>query len=69
MSYQLDFSGRKRVTLIAGDGIGPEVVAATRKITDAAGVQIAKKAREAGAEVFSSRPPWVPAETIALDPR
>ena len=66
MSYQLDSSGRKRVTLIAGDGIGPEVVAATRKIIDAAGVQIAWEEREAGAEVFRrGLSSGVPAETIA----
>ena len=38
MRYRLDEAGKKRVTLIAGDGIGPEVVAATRRIVDAAGV-------------------------------
>ena len=66
MGYQLDSSGRKRVTLIAGDGIGPEVVAATRKIIDAAGVQIAWEEREAGAEVFRrGLSSGVPAETIA----
>ena len=31
---------RHRVTLISGEGIGPEVAAATRRVIDAAGVQI-----------------------------
>ncbi len=31
---------RHKVTLIAGEGIGPEVAAATRRVIDAAGVQI-----------------------------
>jgi isocitrate dehydrogenase len=66
MRYQLDSSGRKRVTLIAGDGIGPEVALATRRIIEAAGVQIAWEEREAGAEVFKrGLPSGVPPETIA----
>ncbi len=66
MRYQLDSNGRKRVTLIAGDGIGPEVANATRRIIEAAGVQIAWEDREAGAEVFKrGLPSGVPPETIA----
>ena len=66
MRYQLDAEGRKRVTLITGDGIGPEVVAATRRIIDAAGVRIAWEEHQAGAEVFRrGLPSGVPAETIA----
>jgi len=66
MRYQLDSNGRKRVTLIAGDGIGPEVANATRRIIEAAGVQIAWEEREAGAEVFKrGLPSGVPPETIA----
>ena len=42
----------KTVTLIYGDGIGPEVVGATRKIIDATGVKINWEVCEAGAEVF-----------------
>jgi len=40
------------VTIIPGDGIGPEVVAATRAIVDAAGAPIDWQEAEAGAEVF-----------------
>jgi len=66
MRYKLDTNGRKRVTLIAGDGIGPEVAGATRRIIEAAGVAIAWEEREAGAEVFKrGLPSGVPPETIA----
>jgi len=66
MKYKLDSNGHKRVTLIIGDGIGPEVVAATRRIIEAAGVAIAWEEREAGAEVFKrGLPSGVPPETIA----
>jgi isocitrate dehydrogenase len=64
--YKLNAEGKKRVTLIAGDGIGPEVAQATRRIIDAAGVAIAWEEREAGAEVFKrGLPSGVPPETIA----
>jgi len=41
-----------RVTLIPGDGVGPEVVRSARRIIEAAGVAIAWEEAEAGAEVF-----------------
>ena len=72
MKYKLDSNGRKRVTLIAGDGIGPEVASATRRIIEAAGVAIAWEEREAGLEVFKrGLPSGVPPETVAsiLDTR
>jgi isocitrate dehydrogenase len=66
MRYTRDAAGRKRVTLIEGDGIGPEVVHATRRILDAAGANIAWEVRAAGAEVFKAGlPSGVPPETIA----
>ena len=66
MRWTTDSQGRKRVTVIAGDGIGPEVVASARRMIDAAGVKIAWEEREAGAEVFKrGLPSGVPAETIA----
>jgi isocitrate dehydrogenase len=43
---------RHRVTLIPGDGVGPEVVGAARRIIEAAGVAIDWEEAEAGAEVF-----------------
>ena len=66
MRYKMDAHGRKRVTLIQGDGIGPEVTAATRRIIEATGVQIAWEMCEAGAEVFKvGLPSGVPPATIA----
>ena len=66
MRFKTDAQGRKRVTVIAGDGIGPEVVRASRAIIDATGVKIAWEEAEAGAEVFKrGLPSGVPPETIA----
>ena len=44
-------SARFPVTLIAGDGIGPEVIASARAIVDATGAPIEEEA-DAGAKVF-----------------
>jgi len=53
------------VTLIPGDGIGPECVGAARRIIEAAGVRIIWEECEAGAEVFKKGlPSGVPPETI-----
>jgi isocitrate dehydrogenase len=53
------------VTLIPGDGIGPECVTAARRIIEAAGVPIAWEEHEAGAEVFRrGLPSGVPTETM-----
>ena len=41
-----------RVTVIPGDGVGPEVVRSAVRIIDAAGVRIDWEEAEAGAEVF-----------------
>ncbi len=41
-----------RITLIPGDGVGPEIALATRRVIDAAGVAIEWEEAEAGAEVF-----------------
>lgn len=54
------------VTLIPGDGIGPEVVNAARKIIDATGVKINWEEAHAGASVFlKGVASGVPQETIA----
>ncbi len=53
------------VTLIPGDGIGPEVVNAARRVVEACGVRIAWEEAEAGATVFKKGvPSGVPAATI-----
>jgi isocitrate dehydrogenase len=55
----------KRVTLIPGDGIGPEVTDAARKIVAATGVKIEWELAEAGAAVFEKGlKSGVPKETI-----
>jgi isocitrate dehydrogenase (NAD+) len=46
-------SSEHRVTLIAGDGIGPEVTGAAQRVVEATGVRIAWEAVEAGAEVVA----------------
>ncbi|MBI3565267.1 MAG: isocitrate dehydrogenase, partial [Elusimicrobia bacterium] len=43
---------KHRVTLIPGDGIGPEVVASVKTVLAAAEVPIEWEERKAGAEVF-----------------
>ena len=54
------------VTVIPGDGIGPEVVAAAVRLCDAAGANVAWEYADAGAEVFRAGiPSGVPEETIA----
>lgn len=56
---------KRAVTLIPGDGIGPEVVHATRRIIEAAGVPIEWQECEAGASVFKKGiESGVPRETI-----
>jgi isocitrate dehydrogenase (NAD+) len=42
----------RRVTLIPGDGIGPEIVEACRRVIDAAGAEIEWDVQEAGAGVM-----------------
>ena len=54
-----------RVTFIKGDGIGPEVTQATRRIIDASGVKIHWEDCLAGTEVFKKgQATGVPQETI-----
>ena len=53
------------VTLIPGDGIGPEVVTAARRIIEATGAPIVWEEHRAGAEVFKEGlPSGVPQETM-----
>ena len=44
--------GKKLVTLIPGDGIGPECVESARKIVEASGAKVAWEIRHAGESVF-----------------
>jgi isocitrate dehydrogenase len=58
-------SGAHAVTLIPGDGVGPEVVASARRLLEAAGVAIAWDERRAGAAVFRDGiPSGVPRDTL-----
>ena len=53
------------VTLIPGDGIGPECVVAAQRILEAVGAPIEWETHEAGAEVFKKGlPSGVPADTM-----
>ena len=53
LRIQLDTSMRHKVTLIPGEGIGPEVAAATRAILEAAGVKIDWEEVQARSETAS----------------
>ena len=46
-----------KVTLIPGDGIGPEVTGATVRILEASGVKFEWETFQAGAEAFAVRIP------------
>jgi len=50
------------VTLIPGDGIGPEVTDATVRILEAAGVHFAWERYDAGADAFAKTGEYIPAE-------
>src|ERR687897_2652710 len=54
-----------QVTLIPGDGIGPEVSGAARRVIDATGVPIAWEVREAGLTALESQGDVLPEETLA----
>lgn len=52
------------VTLITGDGTGPELAAAARKCVDATGVAINWDEKEAGVDVMETRGTPIPDDTI-----
>jgi len=53
-----------RVTMIPGDGIGPEVAAAARLVLDAAGAGIEWTERQAGSAAFAEQGVLMPEETL-----
>ncbi len=53
-----------KVTLITGDGIGPEIAEATRRCIDATGVKIAWDPQEAGVEVMERAGTPMPERTL-----
>lgn len=63
--YVLTPAGKKLVTVIPGDGVGPEIVQATRRVLEAAHAPIEWRERRAGAEVFrEGLASGVPASTV-----
>src|SRR3954466_1910158 len=65
MSFKTTKDGKKRVTLIPGDGIGPEVVESAIKIIAAANVKIEWDRHDAGETVFKQGiASGVPQDTI-----
>jgi isocitrate dehydrogenase (NAD+) len=58
-------TGRHLVTLIPGDGIGPEVAAAARLVLDAAGAGVEWIERRAGAAAVADGDELLPEETLA----
>jgi isocitrate dehydrogenase len=63
--FHVTASGRTLVTLIPGDGVGPEVVTAAQKVIEAAGARVEWEQRQAGAGVFKQGiASGVPADTI-----
>ena len=53
-----------RVTLIPGDGIGPDVIEAARRTIEATGVPVAWERMSMGAGAFSRTGRTLPAETV-----
>jgi len=54
-----------RVTLIPGDGTGPELTEATRRVLEATGVAFEWDVRQAGVDVMSEAGTPLPEETLA----
>ena len=52
------------ITLIPGDGIGPEVADATRRVLEATGVKIDWDVQEAGAEIAQRRGTTLPEDVL-----
>ena len=57
-------SVKHRVTLIPGDGIGPEVAQAARQVIDATGVSIEWVVRQAGQTALNESGELMPAQTL-----
>jgi isocitrate dehydrogenase (NAD+) len=56
---------RHEVTLIPGDGTGPELTEATRRVLEATGVQFAWDVQHAGVDVMETAGTPLPDETLA----
>lgn len=65
MNYHLSPTGKKQITVIPGDGIGPECINAARRIIEATGVSLEWEECHAGARVFKQGiASGVPQETL-----
>ncbi|MBL8151413.1 MAG: isocitrate dehydrogenase, partial [Blastocatellia bacterium] len=65
MNIYITESGKKLVTVIPGDGIGPEVVESAKRIIEATGAPIEWEERHAGASVFKQGiESGVPTDTV-----
>jgi isocitrate dehydrogenase len=65
MASQVTNAGEKLVTVIPGDGVGPECVRAAQRLIEAAGARLVWEERAAGASVFKQGiASGVPPETI-----
>jgi len=65
MSVYITPSGKKLITVIPGDGIGPECINSALRLIEATGVPVEWEVREAGASVFKKGlESGVPPETI-----
>ena len=55
---------KHRITLIPGDGIGPEVTAATLKVIEATGLEVEWETINAGADAFEKHGKYLPDELM-----
>lgn len=53
-----------RITLIPGDGTGPELAAAARRVIDASGVEIEWEVQQAGIDVMEEKGTPLPQEVL-----
>ena len=54
-----------RITLIPGDGVGPEVIEAARRVIEATGVGVEWDRQQIGSGAFARTGKSLPAETLA----
>ena len=54
-----------RITLIPGDGTGPEITAATKRVIEATGVDIEWEVQHAGVDVLAEKGTPLPDEVLA----
>ena len=55
------------VTLVPGDGTGPELTEATRRVLEATGVEFTWDVQQAGVDVMETAGTPLPAETLDVD--